>query len=95
MTDAISPVAIVLAVLFLLLAIYVVLSSYLTLEPEQHQLSLHYPFSRQGLVITPQQFTISSTKPQIIIIKSKGTSQYRFWLGKKQTQRVLKYWEAL
>ncbi len=95
MTDAVSPVAIVLAIIFILLAVYVILSSYVRIESTEHQLSLHYPFSRQGLVIKPAQFTITSTNPQIITIKSKGTSQYRFWLGKKQTQQVLKYWEAL
>ena len=94
-TDAISLVAIILGVIFLILAIYVGLSSYILLEPAAHQLSLRYPFSRQGLIISPQQFTLVSESPRTITIKSKGTSQYRFWLGTKKTQQLLKYWEEL
>lgn len=95
MTDAVSWPGLVLAALFLLLAGYVFFGSFVLLEPDRKQLSLHYPFSRQGLVIQAPQYQVTATGKRVLVITSKSQTSYRFWLTAKRRQQVLKFWEEL
>ncbi|WP_125605941.1 EbsA family protein [Lapidilactobacillus bayanensis] len=91
-TDTINWLSLVLAGAFVVLAVHLVLSSFITVSAGKMQ--LHFPFSRQALVLSKQQVAQLTTTPHTIEIElSHHKFSYRYLMTAKRQTALLKLWK--
>ncbi|KRM79245.1 hypothetical protein FC84_GL001418 [Lapidilactobacillus dextrinicus DSM 20335] len=78
--------------IFIVLAIHLFFNSFITVK--SGQLELHFPFSRQALILTKQQIDkLSATKHTVEIHLSHHKFSYRFLMTKKTQVTLMKLWK--
>lgn len=91
-TNAIYWLSISLGIIFIVLTIHLYFNSFMTIK--KGQLALHFPFTRQALILTKQQIDqLTTTKHTVEIHLSHHKFSYRFLTTKKTQATLMKLWK--
>lgn len=91
-TNAVNWLSLVLALVFIIFAAHLYFSSFITVNAGQ--LELHFPFSRQALVLNKQQVDqLTPTKHTLEIELVHHKFSYRYLMTAKQQAALIKLWK--
>ncbi|MFC6314977.1 EbsA family protein [Lapidilactobacillus achengensis] len=90
MTGAVSWIAVGLGLIFLGLATYLGLSSYVQLDQTTGQLQLHFPFRRQAFTLPLAEVQRYDFSKRTITVATTKAKEYRLWLSAKHVREFQK-----